>query len=173
MNEKNHPVWGVYDLYRTARLNYKYYSAKLNRTELVVFWMDLILLVTAPSSAIAGLWFWDNPTGEVLWKYLGSIAAIVAIIKPLLNITKKIKRYEELRSGYSSLEHDLQEIKELVFLKKRYDNKLQNDYKRALKRKGRLAKKEIDSTENKKLKRRCEKEVLEELPVDSFYIPKE
>lgn len=173
MGTESHPVWSVYDLFRTARLNVKYYSAKLHRAERAVFWMDLILLLTAPSSSIAGLWFWEYPLGKIMWQYLGAIAAFVAVMKPLLGLTKKIKVYEELRSGYRALEHDLYEIREMIVQKGKYDKQLQEEYKKAIKRKGILVGKECDSKEDKKLKLKCVEEVESELPVTVFYIPEE
>lgn len=44
------------------------------------FVMDIVLLVTAPSSAIAGLWFWKTPLGHTAWQYFGIVSAIVAIL---------------------------------------------------------------------------------------------
>ncbi len=173
MGNKVHPVWRVYDLYRTSRLNVKYYAAKLHTAEQQIFWMDLIILVTAPGSSIAGFWFLQNPVGEYAMKILGAIAAIVAILKPLLNRTKKVKNYEELRTGYQALEHDLQVITETIIQKNKYDKELQKDFQKSLKRIGLLKKKETDSAENKNLKEKCTKEVLQELPTDRFHIPQE
>ena len=119
------------------------------------------------------MWFWEAPTGKIVWQYLGAIAALVAVVKPLLNLTKKIKAYEELRSGYRALEHDLNEITEMVAQKKKYDNKLQAEFGKAIRRKGVLVSKGPDSKENKRLKRRCEVEVKRELPPEYFYVPEE
>ena len=168
---EDHPVWGVYDLYRTARLNVKYYTCKLSTTESLNFYMDIILLATAPSSAIAGLWFWENPLGHTVWQYLGIVTAIVAILKPSLGLTKKMKKYEEVLSGYKALEHDLHEIKELVAQKRAYDKALQDDFKKALKRKGVLVNKEPGEKVDKKLVSFCQREVDTELPAENFYIP--
>jgi hypothetical protein len=173
MGTETHPVWGVYDLLRTARLNVKYYSGRLHRAESCMFWMDLSLLITAPSSAIARLWFWQDPVGQIVWKYLGAIAAFIAIIKPLLGLTKKIKGYQELRSGYTVLEYDLRQIKEMIAHNRKYDKPLQEEFKKAFTRHGILASKEPDTKESKHLKNRCVNEVKKELPLDSFYIPEE
>ncbi len=170
---ENSPVWDVYDLYRTARLNAKYYSAMLHITEKWNFILDLILLFTAPTSAVAGLWFWETEIGQEMWKYLGVIAAIAAIVKPLLTLPKKMKEYESLVSGYRMLEHDLHEIKVSISEKRKYDKVAQVDFKKAMKRKGVLVGKEPDSKENKKVKQKCEKEVLAELPSSIFYVPEE
>ncbi len=103
MARDNNPVWTVYDKLRTARLNVKYYSRRLEQIERENFWIELILLVTAPTSAIAGLWFWNTEYGSLAWKYLGVIAAVAAILKPLLALTKKIKDFESVVGGYRTL----------------------------------------------------------------------
>lgn len=170
---EEHPVWGVYDLYRTARLNVKYYTCKLSRVEHANFLMDVILLITAPSSAIAGLWFWETPLGQGIWKYLGVVSAFIAVLKPSLALTKKIKKYEEVLSGYKALEHDLHEIKELVAQKLKYAQEMQNDFKKALKRKGVLVNKEPGEKVDKKLLACCQREVDTELPADKFFVPED
>lgn len=170
---EEHPVWGVYDLYRTAKLNVKYYTCKLSRVESANFYMEVVLLITAPSSAIAGLWFWETPLGQQMWKYLGIASAIIAVIKPALSLTKKIKKYEEVLSGYKGLEHDLFEIKEMITQKLKYDKEMQNDLKKAIKRKGILVNKEPGEKIDKKLIACCQREVDTELPAEKFYIPED
>ena len=173
ISRENHPVWGVYDLYRTAKLNVKYYLCKLSSVEKINFTMELILLITAPSSAIAGLWFWETPYGQDAWQYLGVVSAIVAVLKPSLSLTKRIKKYEEILSGYKGLEHDLHEIKEMIAQRLKYDKEMQNDFKKALKRKGVLVNKEPGEKINTKLLARCQKEVDTELPADKFFVPED
>jgi len=170
-NKKNHPVWGVYDLYRTARLNVKYYSARLHRIELCNLCMELVIAATAPSSAIAGLWFWNLPIGSIAWKVLGIIAAIFAVTKPILMLSKRMKAYNETLSGYRALEHDLYEIKEMIVQKQRYDDELKKDYQKALKRKGFLVAKDPETKQDKMLIKKLVSEINQELPVKSFYIP--
>lgn len=166
-----HPVWGVYDLYRTARLNVKYYSARLNQFEKYNFTLELILLISAPSSAIAGLWFWNTSGGEIVWKFLGVLAAIVAVLKPLLGLNRRIKAYEEVLAGYRALDHDLYEIKEMVAQKQKFDKELQTDFRKALKRKGVLVNKNPETVQKKNLKTRLVREVNNELPPEQFYVP--
>lgn len=56
MAERNlyHPVWHVYDLLKTARLNDLYFSAKLQFAESLQMSFQLLLAATVPSSAVAG-----------------------------------------------------------------------------------------------------------------------
>lgn len=171
-NSASHPVWNVYDLYRTARLNVKYYSARLTCLERLNSVMELILSISAPSSAVAGLFFWDTSIGSVIWKILGIITAFTAVSKPLLKLTKKIKQFEEIITGYQVLEHDLSVIKISIEEKQSYDKSLQKEFKKTLDRKKILTTKCPEHREYKKLKNRCTSEVTQELPVDIFFIPK-
>ncbi len=139
MTHETHPVWTVYDKLRTARLNVKYYSRRLQTLERQNFLIELVLLATAPSSAVAGLWFWEAEYGKVIWQYFGIVAAVTAVLKPLLNLTKRIKEFESVLSGYRTLEYDLMEIKSLVEQKKKYDSALQSEFKKSLQREKALA----------------------------------
>ncbi len=144
------PVWTVYDKLRSARLNTKYYCRRLELLERENFWIELVLLASAPSSAIAGLWFWDNEYGKVVWRYLGVIAAIAALLKPLLGLTKRIRELENVVAGYRTLEYDLLEIKTLIEQKQRYDAPLQAEFKKAIQREKVLAGKTPETRENQK-----------------------
>jgi len=134
VGREKHPAWTVYDKLRTARLNVKYYSRRLQWIERKNFAIELILAVTAPSSAVAGLWFWDTLYGKLAWQYLGIIAAAAAVFKPLLGLPKRIKEYESVLSGYRMLEYDLMEIKCLIEQRQKYDSGLQSEFKRTLQR---------------------------------------
>jgi hypothetical protein len=173
VDRMNHAVWSVYDLYRTARLNVKYYSTKLHRREQLNIGIELIIAVTAPSSAVAGLWFWDTSLGSILWRVLGVAAAIAAVIKPILMLPKQIKAYNEVLTGYRTLGHDLFEIKEMIAQKGKYDKELQADYRKALKREGALAVKDPETKQDKALIRKLVKEVNQELPAGQFFVPAE
>lgn len=173
MNRDEHPVWSVYDKLRTARLNVKYYSRRLQKIERWNFALDLVLLSTAPSSAIAGLWFWSTPIGSIVWQYFGIIAAATAIVKPLLTLPKRIKEYESVLAGYRGLEYDLMEIRTIVEQKRKYDKTQQDEFRKAVRREKSLVTKSPETRENSKVKEICEKEVLRELPPASFFVPED
>ena len=147
MARQDHPVWSVYDKMRTACLNVKYYSRRLQAIERLNFGIEFVLAATAPTSAIAALWFWNTEYGQTVWKYFAVIAAIAAVSKPLLNLTKRIKEYESILSGYRTLEYDLREIRSLVEQKKKYDQPLQLEFKKALQREKSLIAKNPETRE--------------------------
>lgn len=173
MDHKYHPVWTVYDKLRTARLNVKYFGRRLHSVESRNFWIEGSLAVTAPSSAVAGLWFWSTDYGRPIWQTMGVLAAILAAAKPLLSYTKRIKDYESILSGYRSLEYDLMEIKTLVEQKGKYDATMQAELRKAVQREKLLVGKNPESREDKKTKKVCEEEVLRELPSESFFVPED
>lgn len=173
MLSRDHSVWAVYDLLRTARLNTKYYSARIDELKNRQFWLDLALAVSAPSSAVAGLWFWEYPAGEAAWKVLAVVTAVVAVVKPLLQYGSKIQTMEEVLSGYKALDHDLYTLQLEIQREGSYTTQLQGQFKEALARKGVLVGREVEHTEDKELKRRLEEEVREELPAEGFFVPEE
>jgi hypothetical protein len=170
---RDHPVWTVYDRLCTARLNVKYYSARLDKYERWNFALEFVLLASAPSSAIAGLWFWNTNTGMLVWQGLSVIAAIAAVLKPLLGLTKRIKDYEISLSGYRGFEYDLMQIRTLIEQKQKYDQSLQNEFRKALEREKTLVIKTPETREDRRLRRECHEEVLRELPPERFFVPEE
>lgn len=171
MTRENTAIWSVYDKLRTARLNVKYYCYRLEKTE---FWntvFQIILLASAPTSAIAGLWFWQSEYGKLAWQWLGCIAAIASIANAIYAPSKKIKQYEGVLTGYRTLEYDLMEIKSAIEQKGKYDTSLQNDFKRAVQREKTLVSKTPETRANVRILTLCEEQVRKELPDASFFIP--
>ncbi len=166
-----HPVWGVYDLYRVVKLNVEYYSEKLYKAERLNSLMEFIILIAAPSSAVAGLWFWEHPIGKEFWKYLGAIAAFTIIFKQAFQLTKKMKDYSNTLVNYKSLEQDLFVLVELIKSKENYTEKHVADYERALKKKASISANSPDGKIDTKLKKRCQSIVNKKLPPETFWVP--
>ena len=172
MVNKRHPVVDVYDQLRTARLNVRYFEADLKRLGKINFGIEVVLALAA-SSTFAGLWFWANAFGGMLWKIFSAIAAIIAILKPKINLTKIIQSKEVQLAGYRVLDHEFQKITILVNQRQRYDDELKKLFVDALDRKGELIKKDEQFKRDEKLVSRCYEQVLTELPETSFFVPKE
>jgi len=171
MDSKKHPVWDVYDLFRTARLNVKYYSSRLSALQKCNFWLEIILAISAPSSAIAGFWFWKYPIGALIWKGFAVVAAFISIIKPFLKLSDRIQKFEETLTGYRTLDNDLQSIVSKIKSEKTYNEKIKLEVEKAFDRKKAISTNEPEIRENHKLKTKCEAEVLQELPHNSFFVP--
>jgi len=110
-DQKNHPVWDVYNLLRTSRLNIKYYSHKLNSLKRFNFLLEIMLAIGAPSSAIASFYYWNTTHGAIIWNWILGFTALIALIKPFLKLSDKIGAYEKTVQGYRILEHQIDKIK--------------------------------------------------------------
>jgi hypothetical protein len=174
-NSRNlqHPVWNIYDQLRTTRLNVLYYEEKLQFSERLQLFMQIILAATVPSSAIAGFEIWDFWLGKYAWEIFVSSSSLVAFIQPFLGLSKKIKQYDELATGYKVLFYDLQDIRQKIEEDKGYGNTHKKLFKVAKTRRTRLEVKETGIRLNKNLRKRCQTAVGLELPAKQFYIPDE
>ena len=169
----NHPVWNVYDLLKTARLNVLYYEDKLQNAERTLVAMQIILAAAVPSSAIAGFKIWDFWLGEYAWEIFVSLSSLVAFIQPFLGLPKKAKKYSELVDGYKILYYDLQDIKQKIEEDKIYNTQHKKLFKAAKDRRKKLEVRETGIKLNWKLRKKHQVAVKNELPGRNFYLPPE
>ena len=172
MERKNHPVWDLYNEYRTARLSTLCYEKQLTvlkRRNLVI---EIILAATA-SSGIAGLWFWGTFAGGVIWKVILTIVALLAVIKPFVNLAGQIQQKSELLGYWRSHGNDLYILIVLVKQRKSYDNEIRNRFISMIEAKKGIIQKEPAEGVNEKLRERCYNQVNKELPYNNFFIPEE
>jgi hypothetical protein len=167
---ENHPVWNLYDEMRTARLNVKCLQCEVRKLRNWNRFFEITLAV-ASTSSIGGFWFMQNLVGGYVWKTLGAAAIILTALKPVFKLNEKIREKHLLLVGYHALDHDLHCIAIEVRQQQRYDNELHKELVKALKRKAELRKKHDGERINRKCQKRCENEVAEEMPANSFYIP--
>src|SRR5947207_263262 len=104
---KEHPVWEVYDLHRTCRLNSKYWARKLVDLRRLNFVAEYLVMATASGSAVSGIVFWTTTVGKTLWTILAAITAMVSIAKPLLKLSDRIENLQKVVTGYHSIEFQL------------------------------------------------------------------
>lgn len=168
-----HPVWDVYDLYRDARLSVLYYSERLNWYKGLNTFIEIILAITTSSSAVAALWLWNTQFGQEIWKYVLVISAILAVVKPVIKLTEKLQQYEEVLTGYRSLENDLKIIVVQIKQSKKYGSPHRTKLLEALSRQGELVKKLPEPKPEKKLQDKCRLQVMKELPAEHFFVPKD
>jgi hypothetical protein len=171
--DPTNPVWDVYDLYRTARLNVKYYCGRLRVRERQNFVIELVIAATASGSAIAGFTFWASGLGRAVWQGLSVAAAVLAIVKPLLKLPEKIRQLEETISGFRTLEHDLRKIEISIRQERQYTQEHRTRFGAALERMNDLVSKPGELSEDKGLKTACQAEVVKELPTSRFFVPVE
>ena len=169
----NHPVWNIYDQLKTARLNVLYYETKLQNVETTMTTSQIILAAAVPSSAIAGFQIWDFWLGEHAWAIFVSFSSFIAFIQPFLGLPKKAKKYSVLVDGYKTLFYDLQDIRHKIEEDKTYSTQHKKLFKTAKDRRKKLEVTETGIKIDKKLQKKYQVAVKEELPAKSFYLPPE
>ncbi|MEZ9868914.1 hypothetical protein [Vibrio sp. 10N.261.51.A4] len=169
--KKDHPVWEVYDLLRTAKLNEKYFGYRLQKYVRVNNGMEFAIAATASTSAIASLTLWKEGVGDYFWQSFLSISAVISVAKPILKITNKVRLYEEVLSEYRSLSYELLQLKVRMSTDRGYNECHKEKLQQIMDKHAVLISKTPESTENKKVKKKCTNEVELAYPADSFYIP--
>ncbi len=159
MEGENHPVWDLYDEYRTTRLNTLYYEKGLAALKHRNSCIEIFLALTA-SSGIAGLWFWETFTGGLIWKGILTIAA-------------QIQQKSELLEYWRSQGNDLNILVILTKQRKSYDNEIRNRFISIMEAKKSIIQKEPAEGINEKLRERCYDQVNKELPSGYFFITEE
>jgi hypothetical protein len=90
----------IYDLYRTSLLNVKYYGYKLtiaNRTSVAA---EIVVVVGSATSGVSGWAVWTWGYGKEIWLAFAAAATLIAALKPVLQINKKIELYGKLFGGH-------------------------------------------------------------------------
>jgi hypothetical protein len=94
-----------------AALNKKYYGWRLSSFLRYNFWVELLVAIGATGSgSIAGLAIFGTLPGKYAWLLVSSAAAVIAVVKPILQHTRKIENYSKLFSGYSIAYAELDSI---------------------------------------------------------------
>ncbi|MCW0506940.1 hypothetical protein [Aeromonas piscicola] len=170
--KQEHPVWEVYDLLRTAKLNEKYFGYRLKKYVCINFFMEFTIAATASTSAVASLTLWNDGLGGYFWKIFLVLSAVISVAKPILGITKRVRLYEEVLSEYRSLSYELLQLKISISTARKYDGYHKGKLQEAMEKHAALISKSPESTESKGVKAKCVDEVLKAYPPNVFFIPK-
>ncbi len=170
---KDHLVWEVYDLRRTARLNVKCYSIALHKLESWSRNLDIAIAIGAPASAAAGFFAANIPYGDAVWKGFSSLTAIVAMIKPFWRLADKIKKIEQVLSIYRETDFDLEVLAIDVRKEQNYSKAHQKRFATILNKYRAAVVNPPKIQHDKALIAALELEILSELPDSAFFIPGE
>src|SRR5690242_19074046 len=99
MLDKVQRVRDVHNLCRTSLLNSKYYACKLDRCRKVNMLLEGLIAIGSAGGALgsvggfAGWQFLNQSFLHGLWTLFAGIAAVLAVLKPVLQWTKSIENY--------------------------------------------------------------------------------
>lgn len=168
----DHPIWDVYDEFRTARLNVRYYEMQVSSLRRRNLLIELVLGLSV-SSGVAGLWLWETAVGGIIWKILVSVAAFLVVIKPLVRFSDQVQKKSNILMSWRLLDDGLRQFTISLKESGKYDNGIRNRFHALMENKSTIVKNEPTERMDEKLRTKCFHQVNQELPVDIFFIPEE
>lgn len=167
----NTNTWEVYNLWRTSKLNVLYYSTMQKRYTVTLKIFDIFLAAATPGSAIATFALWKSKTGGELWQAIIIVAAIVALIKPALNLTAIITKTDTILSGYKLMSYDLEELIKKIRRNGKYGNDETAIFDEINLRKRTLITQDPEIKSSFRLRNKFTIMINEELSQYDFYLP--
>ncbi len=159
----------AYDLYRKALLNRKYYGHRLASWKRWNTGFEIALAVG--TSGTIGTWaLWKTGAGQYAWTFVAAFAAVLGVIKPIIQLGKGIERYSKLYSGWGGVFYDLEGVVEDIKATHKYTGEMANIVTSAHNRIKDLTP-EDDPNPNRRLVRKYYNEVLIEIPPAMLWVP--
>lgn len=160
----------IYDTYRTAAMNEKYYANRLthitNRNRIYE-----IVLAIGTSTAIAAWAIWEqNDWAKIFWAAFSGLITLLAIVKPFLKMPEEIEKYSTLHTGYRALYLNLHSIASKIRRKSKVTSEIQELFDAAQDQYKSLALNDVVNIDNRILEQ-CQQQVNREIPVESLWYP--
>lgn len=160
----------IYTDYRNVRLSRDYYACRLTSFRRWNLIYEIILALGASGSVAAGWYIWRTSYGQPVWAVISSLAAALAIIKPILRLPEQVERYSKLHTGYASLTFDYEEIvgkiKELGGITSEMDERI-NEASSRMKSLGM----DDDPQPSEALLRKCQDAIKKVVPAFDDWLP--
>lgn len=159
----------VYDQYRTAIMNSKYYGELLEKFKKRNTIVEIVMAIMAPGAI--GAWaIWKEFPWDWLWRLLAASAALLAVLKPILDFQRQIERYSKLWAKYTDLTNDYATIVAEIQVNHAVSAELERRIGTADTRHAELSSEDDPVPEPKRLLEKME-EVKEQVPADSLWVP--
>jgi len=159
----------VYDCYRNALFNRKYYAAKLARVQRQNRAIE-IFGALATSSAVGSWGLWQSPTGQWFWKIAAAAVVIVNLVKPVLNWQKDVERYTSLYLAFTGLSFDLHDLVNGISVHGGVTIEDEKRFRQAWMQYAKVSE-NGDPAPSRRLSRRCYDEVSREIPAGELWMP--
>jgi hypothetical protein len=160
----------IYTDYRNVRLSRDYYACRLTSFRRWNRFYEIVLALGATGSVAAGWYIWRTSYGQPVWAVFSGLAAVLAIIKPILKIPEEVERYSKLFTGYAGLTLDYQEIVDGIKERGGIPPEMNENIVKASRRIKELALQD-DPQPSKELLRKCQQSIKEVVPVFNDWLP--
>lgn len=159
----------LYDLYRSVLMNEKYFGSRLDSYRRLNRAGEILLALTA-SGTIGGWAIWTSGWGAGTWKLLGCVSTVLAILKPILQLSKQIELHSKVYIGYCSLYYDLKSLVGGIQSAHAITAEMRKSLRVAQDRYKNLAL-QVDFPPNAKLLEQCMEQVNTQIPISSLWVP--
>jgi hypothetical protein len=160
----------VYDLYRDALLNRKYYGGRLASYQRWNTWVELIVAF-GTSAGVGGWYLWETNDGKIGWAIVAGLAVVLGIVKTVIRYSQHIERYSKLYTNHSIFYSELDQVVSQI----RAQQGITPDMFRSVvdtQRKVNLLSSEDDPHPSRRLLRKYYKVINEEVPPENFWMPR-
>lgn len=160
----------IYDAYRTASMNHKYYGYRLAAYSKFNWIYEVAVAIGSSTSAVAAWPVWSTQGGKQIWTVFTGLVGLCVVLKPFLRLSQKVEQYSQLYLGYKDLYQDLKKIVYGLRLKKmlsKENEKLFNNTQSRIVQLDRIG--EVSPSE--RIRQRSFDEVNVEIPLQSLWYP--
>lgn|SRR5579859_1977304 len=158
----------VYDLYRNSLLNVKYYGYKLTIANRCNVTAEIVVIVGSATSGVSGWAIWTWGYGQHVWLVIAAIATLLAALKPVLQINKKIELYGKLFGGHRANYLAAQALVERILAQQSFTPGMQSVYRAIHSRYVDLAR-DDEPNPSRRLIARFQSEVNAQIPPDKLW----
>lgn len=161
----------IYNLLCRSGMNKEYYGTKLHRAQRLNDWLEIVIAVGTTGSGISAFYIWTiQPYGPWIWGALTGVSALLAIMKPIIQLNKKIERLTKLYIGhsdnYANLDILISRIRRSGAIKPAFQELFEAAEAKYLE----LAK-DDDPSPNARLLQKCEKLMRQRHPAEEAWWP--
>jgi hypothetical protein len=112
---------------------------------------------------VAGWYVWETRSGKLAWGAYAGFVAILAVIKPIVQVPKEIERYSKLHTGYADLFYDFRLLTDDIQARQRITQETGTAIAKAMGRYRELALQD-DPKPSARLLDKCQKKVQRQYP---------
>jgi hypothetical protein len=100
----------IYNKYRSALLNLKYYGCKVDRISFRNKIFEAIIAIGASSSGVAGFALWKSDQGKYIWAAISGASILLSVIKPIVGYSSDIEEYSKLYGEFATISADYENL---------------------------------------------------------------
>jgi hypothetical protein len=159
----------IYDLYRKALFNRKYYGDRLSAIQKHNTVIEIVIAL-GTAAGVGGLVFWEGATGQIAWGTIAGLAVMLNVIRPVIQWPKKIELYSKLFASYSAMYGELGSVVSEIRTTRKLSPENLKTYSDAQLHAAWLSV-DDDPRPSSKLLERYYKDVNDEIPFGDLWVP--